>query len=79
VGTVTTGAAGSSASVTNVGSSSAAVFNFTIPAGATGATGSQGPAGSTGPQGPAGEQGPQGPAGVGSGGASSRSLLFLLR
>ena len=37
VGTVTTGAAGSSASVTNVGTSSAAVFNFTIPGGATGA------------------------------------------
>ena len=47
VGTVTTGAAGSSASVTNVGTSSAAIFNFTIPAGATGATGPQGPAGTT--------------------------------
>jgi hypothetical protein len=48
---VTTGAAGSSASVTNAGSSSAAVFDFTIPAGAAGA------AGSTGPQGPAGPAG----------------------
>lgn len=48
VGTVTTGAAGSSASVVNAGTSSAAVLNFTIPAGATGATGPQGP------QGPAG-------------------------
>lgn len=36
VGTVTTGAAGSSASVTNVGTSSAAVFNFAIPRGDTG-------------------------------------------
>lgn len=36
VGTVTTGAAGSSATVTNVGTSSAAVFDFTIPAGAVG-------------------------------------------
>lgn len=47
-GTTTTGAAGTSASVTNAGTSSAAVFNFTIPrgdTGATGATGSVGPAG----------------------------------
>lgn len=48
VGTVTTGAAGSQASVTNVGTSSAAVFDFTIPAG------------TTGPQGPQGETGPAG-------------------
>lgn len=39
VGTTTTGAAGTSASVTNVGTSSAAVFNFTIPQGAQGANG----------------------------------------
>lgn len=39
VGTVTTGAEGSSATVTNAGTSSAAVFNFSIPVGATGATG----------------------------------------
>jgi hypothetical protein len=45
VGTVTTGAAGSSVSITNSGSSSAAVFNFTIPRGDTGATGSTGAAG----------------------------------
>ncbi len=47
-GTTTTGAPGSSASVVNVGTSSAAVFNFTIPrgdVGATGATGATGPAG----------------------------------
>ena len=48
VGTTTTGAAGTNASVTNSGTSSAAVFNFTIPRGDTGATGQ------TGPQGPAG-------------------------
>lgn len=35
VGTVTTGAAGSSATVTNTGTSSAAVLNFTIPRGNT--------------------------------------------
>ena len=47
VGTVTTGSPGSSAAVVNAGTSSAAVFNFTIPAGATGATGATGPAGTT--------------------------------
>jgi len=39
VGTVTTGAAGTDAIVTNAGTSAAAVFNITIPRGATGATG----------------------------------------
>jgi hypothetical protein len=39
VGTTTTGAAGTSASVTNSGNSSAAVFNFTIPKGDKGDTG----------------------------------------
>lgn len=43
VGTTTTGAAGTSASVTNSGTSSAAVLNFTIPRGDTGATGPIGP------------------------------------
>lgn len=36
IGTVTTGQPGSAASVTNSGTSSAAVLNFTIPQGATG-------------------------------------------
>ncbi len=57
VGTVTTGAPGSSAIVTNAGSSSAAVLNFTIPAGAAGAAG---PAGAQGPAGPQGEPGDPG-------------------
>lgn len=48
VGTTTTGAAGTSASVTNSGTSSAAVFNFTIPRGNTGATGPTGATGATG-------------------------------
>ena len=39
VGTVTTGPAGSSAIITNTGSSSAAVFDFTIPKGDTGSAG----------------------------------------
>ena len=40
IGSVMTGAPGSAAAVTNSGSTSAAVLNFTIPAGATGAAGS---------------------------------------
>jgi hypothetical protein len=51
VGTTTTGTPGTNAAVSNSGSSSAAVFNFTIPAGVQGAAGAQG---STGPQGPPG-------------------------
>jgi hypothetical protein len=46
VGTVTTGAAGTQASVTNSGTASAAVLNFTIPQGATGTGGSGGSGGS---------------------------------
>lgn len=64
VGTVTTGAPGSSASVVNAGTSSAAVLNFTIPAGATGAVGATGPQGERGEQGIQGIQGIQGPAGA---------------
>jgi hypothetical protein len=45
VGTVTTGAAGSSAAVTNAGTSAAATFNFTIPRGDKGDTGSTGATG----------------------------------
>ena len=63
IGTVTTGAAGSNATVTNTGTSSAAVFNFSIPQGPTGATGVTG---AQGPAGPTGATGAQGPAGNGS-------------
>ena len=42
VGSTTTGAAGSDAAVENVGSSSAATFNFTIPTGAKGPDGEAG-------------------------------------
>lgn len=45
IGTVTTGAAGSSASVSNSGTPTAAVLNFTIPQGETGNTGNTGPSG----------------------------------
>lgn len=51
VGTVTTGAEGTNAIITNSGTSQDAVFNFTIPRGNTGATGQQGPTGPTGPTG----------------------------
>ena len=51
IGNTTTGSAGSSAIVTNTGSATAAVLNFTIPAGAAGVAGSQGPAGPAGPAG----------------------------
>lgn len=50
VGTTTTGAAGSSASVTNSGTSGAAIFDFTIPRGDTGLTGATGPTGPMGPK-----------------------------
>ena len=46
LGTVTTGAAGSSVSITNTGTSSAAVYNFTIP---RGDKGEKGDTGNTGP------------------------------
>ena len=61
-GTTTTGAPGTSASVVNAGTTSAAVFNFTIPRGDVGATGATG---ATGPAGP----------GVPVGGTANQSLL----
>ena len=48
VGTVTTGAAGTQAAVTNTGTSTAAVLNFTIPQGAPGASGGGGGGGTSG-------------------------------
>ena len=54
IGTVTTGEAGSSASVTNVGTKSEAIFDFVIP------KGDKGDKGDTGPQGPQGEKGDTG-------------------
>jgi len=56
IGTVTTG----SASVTNVGSVTSATLNFSIPQGATGATGFIGATGATGIQGTTGVTGPIG-------------------
>ena len=78
VGTTTTGIAGTNAVVTNSGTDSAAVLNFTIPraapglqgppgidgaSGRDGTNGLPGATGSTGPTGPAGPIGPQGPKG----------------
>ena len=51
VGTTTTGEAGTEAAVTNSGTTSAAVLNFTIPKGAKGDKGEKGDTGSTGPAG----------------------------
>ena len=48
VGTTTTGAPGTNASVTNTGTESNAVLNFVIPAGTTGATGANGATGADG-------------------------------
>lgn len=57
VGTTTTGAAGTSASVTNSGTTSAAVFNFTIPKGDQGIQGIPGNDGADGADGAPGADG----------------------
>ena len=54
VGGTSTGLPGTNANVTNSGTSSAAVFDFVIPAGATGGDGPQGDKGEDGDQGEAG-------------------------
>lgn len=61
LGTTTTGAAGSSVSVTITGTAPNYVLNFTIPRGDTGTTGATG---ATGPAGAQGAQGPQGATGL---------------
>ena len=55
IGTTTTGSAGGNASVSNSGTSSDAVLNFTLPKGASGAAGVQGSRGLTGDTGAAGD------------------------
>lgn len=60
VGTVTTGAAGSSAQVTNGGTENAAVLNFVIPRGADGAPGKDGADGAPGAAGAPGKDGADG-------------------
>lgn len=51
IGTVNTGAAGSTAQVTNGGTATEAVLNFIIPRGDKGETGDKGATGATGPAG----------------------------
>lgn len=66
IGSVTTGTAGSEASVTVSGTAPAQTLSFVIPRGDTGLqgpTGETGSAGATGPQGATGAQGPTGPQG----------------
>lgn len=63
MGSVTTGEAGSAANVVNSGTTSAAVIDFTIPAGAKGEQGAKGPQGEQGPKGEQGLKGEQGPQG----------------
>lgn len=67
VGTVLTGEPGTQVSVTNSGTSTDAILNFTIPRGEKGLQGDTGPAGpkgDTGDAGPAGATGPRGEPGA---------------
>lgn len=64
IGNVTTGEAGTQASVVNKGTLTEAVFDFTIPRGIQGVQGEQGIQGIQGIQGEVGPQGPQGIQGV---------------
>ena len=82
LGSVLTGDAGSSVSIVNSGTPTAAVLNFTIPRGATGATGAVGPqglkgdTGDTGPQGPIGLTGATGATGA-TGSAGSAATISI--
>jgi microcystin-dependent protein len=60
VGSTQTAPPGTDASVINVGTTAAAIFNFVIPQGATGAQGQVGPQGATGSPGATGPTGPPG-------------------
>jgi len=64
VGTTVTSAPGTEASVTNSGTGTTAILNFSIPAGATGPTGLTGDVGATGPTGPTGPTGLTGDVGA---------------
>ncbi len=82
LGSVLTGDADSSVSIVNSGTPTAAVFNFTIPRGATGATGATGPqglkgdTGDTGPQGSTGLTGATGATGA-AGAAGSAATISI--
>ena len=64
VASTTTGLPGTSAAVTNSGTPTTAMLNFTIPRGEAGPQGIQGPMGLPGAQGDKGEMGLQGPPGI---------------
>lgn len=63
LGTVTTGAPGTDAKITNRGTATDPIWDFTIPRGEKGEVGETGPQGVQGPAGPTGPQGPVGPTG----------------
>lgn len=63
VGSVTTGAAGSGAKVTNSGTAQAVKLDFVIPRGPAGPTGAPGRDGENGKDGEKGDRGPAGPTG----------------
>lgn len=67
IGTVTTGAPGSAAIVTNTGTTQDVVLNFVIPAGAQGVKGDTG------------EQGPQGPAGTAGADGADGAPIWIVR
>lgn len=73
VGTTSTLPGGSAATVSNVGTASAAILNFGIPAGPKGDPGAQGPMGLQGQKGDTGAQGQTGDTGI-SGPAGSPGL-----
>lgn len=85
IGTTTTGAAGTNASVSVVNNSTTgtSTLSFTIPRGNTGATGPQGPQGPAGANGlngangAAGPAGPQGPSGAGGTLSPARNGYFI--
>ena len=76
VGTTTTGTPGSDASVVNVGTTSNAILDFTIPRGDQGVQGEQGEQGEQGVPGAKGDKGDTG-AGVATGGAAGQALVKL--
>ena len=82
VGTVSTGEPGTQVSVTNSGTATEAILNFTIPRGEKGLkgdTGPEGPKGETGEKGDTGPEGPQGePGAKGDPGAAGKSATIQI-
>ena len=82
VGTVSTGEPGTQVSVTNSGTATEAILNFTIPRGEKGLqgdTGPEGPKGETGEKGDTGPEGPKGePGAKGDPGAAGKSATIQI-